>query len=231
MVVEELRGAAPGSDEHRSARLLTDWLAESQSARELTSLDERQIAWEGSAAVRLPDGREIPFERAAIDMANATDRRERLVIEAARAKLVERELSPLRRERFERERDITERLGLADHYNGTFELLSGSRCPTSATRASTSWRTPRPVGRRAAGISRRRLGIKPGATRPTRSPCSSAGIRRGVPWRGDGSRREPQVREMGVDPLAAGGFDSIRRACRKALSRVLRSPVRVPDEV
>ena len=43
----------------------------------------------------------------------------------ARAKLVERELAPLRRERFQRERDIIESLGIAANYNATFELLSG----------------------------------------------------------------------------------------------------------
>ena len=63
MVVEELRSVAPGSESHRSARLITEWLAESQSARELAPLDERQIAWEGSAVVRLADGREDDVKR------------------------------------------------------------------------------------------------------------------------------------------------------------------------
>ena len=234
MAVEQLRGAAPGTDEHRSARLLTDWLAESQSARELSSLDERQIAWEGSAAVRLPDGREIPFERAAIDMANSTDRRERLLIEAARARLVERELSPLRRERFERERDITELLGLAADYNGTFELLSGislaelrESCKEFLRHTEAMWADVLP------GFLRRRLGIKPGEA--TRADALALFRAREFDAAFPGAAMEVgvsrQVREMGIDPRAGGRirFDTGDRPGKRA--RAFCAPVRVPDEV
>ncbi len=54
--LDALRDAEPGSDEHRSALLLVDWLADAQSSRQLAALDERQIAWEGSAIVDV-DGR------------------------------------------------------------------------------------------------------------------------------------------------------------------------------
>ena len=63
---ETFLATADGSDERRSARLLLDWQAESQSARELAPLDERGIAWEGDAVVRTTDGREIPYQRTAI---------------------------------------------------------------------------------------------------------------------------------------------------------------------
>src|SRR3954465_14600283 len=52
MALELFLAAAPQSEEQRGLRLLADWLAESQSARELAPLDEREIAWEGSAVVR-----------------------------------------------------------------------------------------------------------------------------------------------------------------------------------
>ncbi len=234
MVLEELRAAAPGSEGQRSARLLAEWLADTQSARELASLDERQIEWEASAVVRLADGREVPFERAAIEMANATDRRERLRIEGARARLVERELAPLRRERFEREREITELLGLAGDYNATFELLSG--VPLGELRASCEaflrdtegmWRDVLP------GFLRRRLGIKPDeATRADAlalfrarefdTAFPAADMERSI------SR---QAREMGIDPLAAGRIrlDTGEREGKRA--RAFCAPVRVPDEV
>ncbi len=61
----------------------------------------------------------------AIEIGNTTDRAERHAIDAARAKLVDAELAPIRRERFQLEREITEQLGLAADYNATFELLSG----------------------------------------------------------------------------------------------------------
>jgi hypothetical protein len=234
MVLEELRGAAQGSEEHRSARLMADWLADSQSARELAPLDERQIEWEASAVVRLADGREIAFERTAIDMANTIDRRERLLIEAARAKLVERELAPLRRERFERERDITELLGLAGDYNETFELLNG--VPLGELRASCEqflrdtegmWRDVLPV------FLRRRLGIKPGEA--TRSDALALFRAREFDAAFPAADMERsisrQAREMGIDPLAAGRIrlDTGEREGKRA--RAFCAPVRVPEEV
>ena len=82
---EAFLASAEGSEERRSARLLLDWQAESQSARELAPLDEREIKWEADAVVRLADGREIPFQRTSIELANSTDKRERATIEAARS--------------------------------------------------------------------------------------------------------------------------------------------------
>src|SRR6185312_11302021 len=49
-----LKSAAPGSDAHRSGRMLVEWLIESRVGRELAPLEEREIAWEGEAVVRLP---------------------------------------------------------------------------------------------------------------------------------------------------------------------------------
>jgi hypothetical protein len=114
MVLEQFRGAGSGTEEQRGLRLLTDWLVESQSARELASLDEREIAWEGDAVVKVEDGRQISYQRTAIELANSTDKRERATIEKARSALVQQELAPMKRERFQRERDITESLGLAN---------------------------------------------------------------------------------------------------------------------
>jgi hypothetical protein len=234
LAVEELRAAAPGTDAHRSARLLADWLAESQAARELAPLDERQIAWEAAAVVRLPDGREIPYARAAIEMANATDRRERLLIEVARAKLVERELSSLRRERFERERDITELLGLAADYNATFQLLTAiplselrSECEQFLRDTRDMWDDVLPQ------FLRRRLGIRPDeATRADALALFRAHeFDAAFPAASMESAISKQVREMGIDPLAGGriSLDTGERPGKRA--RAFCAPVRVPDEV
>jgi hypothetical protein len=215
------------------ARLVAEWLAESQALRELAPLDERQIAWEGTASLRLADGREIPYERAAIEMANATDRRERLLIEAARAKLVERELSPLRRERFERERDITELLGLAPDYNTTFELLSGialrelrAECERFLADTREMWRDVLP------GFLRRRLGIRPDEA--TRADALALFRAREFDAAFPADMQPAvsrQVREMGIDPLAAGRIrlDTGEREGKR--SRAFCAPVRIPDEV
>jgi hypothetical protein len=234
LVVEEFRAADRGTEDYRSARLFVDWLADSQSARELAPLDERQIAWEASAVVRLPDGREITYERAAIEMANAADRRERLLIEAARAKLVERELAPLRRERFERERDIIELLGLAADYNATFELVSGvsltelrGACERFLGDTQAMWDDVLPV------FLRRRLGIRPReATRAdARALFRAREFDAAFPAGGMEPAVSRQVREMGIDPLAGGRvrLDTGERAGKRA--RAFCAPVRVPEEV
>ena len=101
-----------------------------------------------------PDGRQIKFEAMAIEIANNPDARDRHVLEAARAKLVGAELAPIRRERFQREKEITEKLDLAPSYNATFELLSGHLARRAARRVrAVPARHAVDVGRRACRSS------------------------------------------------------------------------------
>src|SRR6188508_2391694 len=84
---DAFRSAAPGSDEWRAARALLDWQVEMYASRELAALDERIIAWEATAVIRLSDGREVQYQRAAVEMATETNRNERLALDEARASL------------------------------------------------------------------------------------------------------------------------------------------------
>src|SRR5262245_57004896 len=234
MVLEAFRASAAGSEEQRSTRLLLDWLAESQSARELAPVDERQIAWEATAVVHVSDTKVIPYESVAIEIANNTDRAQRHAIEAARAALVARELAPLRKERFERERDITEQLGLASSYNATFELVSGidlevlkAECEQFLRDTNDMWRDVVPE------FTKRVLGMEPSQV----IRADALALFRGrdfdayfPPERMESSIRR-QVKEMGVDPLANGRIrlDTSEREGKR--SRAFCAPVRVPDEV
>jgi hypothetical protein len=231
---ETFASSAEGTDERRSARLLLDWQAESQSARELAALDEREIAWEGDAVVRTADGREIPYQRTAIELANSLDREERARIETARRTLVERELAPMKRERFQRERDITEALGLADGYNATWELLNGvslsalrDECAGFLRDTQAMWDEVCPA------FVKRVLGMKLSET--TRADALALFRAREFDAFFPGAEMEPairrQVREMGIDPEAAGRvrFDTGEREGKR--SRAFCAPVRVPDEV
>lgn len=234
MVLELFRATATDSEDHRGLRLLTDWLVESQSARALAPLDEREISWEGSAIVRVPDGRRMEYQRVAIELANTADMRERHVIDDARADLVERELAPLRRERFQRERDITENLGLAESYNAGFELLSGidlaalrAECDAFLRDTQAMWDDVLPE------FLRHRLGI----TRTEATRADALALFRAkefdrffAPTSMETSIRK-QVREMGIDPTAAGRviFDTGDREGKR--SRAFCAPVRIPNEV
>lgn len=231
---EVLHGAPSDSPAHRSARLLLEWQAEGRVTRELAPLEEREIAWERSAVVVTADGRAVPYQRVSIELATTTDRAERLALDAARAALVAHELEPIRRERLQREREITERLALADGSIATFEALSGiavrqlgEACAAFLRETQSIWDEVLP---RAL---RRHLGIRPTeATRADalvlqRAPEHDAGFPAAemVP----AVRR--QVREMGLD-LTAGGrvhLDIDERPGKRA--RAFCAPVRVPQEV
>jgi hypothetical protein len=234
VTLDEFRRTKEGTEEQRAARLLLDWQAESQSARQLAELDERQIAWEVSAVVTVDGGRQIQFEALPIEAANTTDVKDRHAIEAARAALVDRELAPIRRERFQRERDITEQLGLAANYNATFELLSGisleslkAECEQFLRDTQSLWDDTLPA------FSKRVLGMDVDSlTRVDASALFRAREFDGYfpPARMEESIRR-QVRDMGVDPLASGRItlDTGEREGKR--SRAFCSPVRVPDEV
>jgi hypothetical protein len=234
MMRDLFRGASPGSQELHSARVLLDWQAEGLVSRTLAPLDEREISWEGSAMVNVADGRRIPFQRIAIEIANTTDRAERLSLEAARAKLVAAELAPLRRERFQRERDLTEGLDIAPNYNATFDALSGIDLAGLVDQCQTFLRDTREMWEDVFRARvRQQLGIDPrDATRADalalmRAPqfdpyFPSSDMEREI-------RR--QTDEMGVDAHADGRviFDTAEREGKR--SRAFCAPVRVPDEV
>jgi len=234
MVLERFKSAKRGTEEHRSARLLLEWQAEAQSSRELAPLDEREIAWEASAMIALPDGSKLQYEEASIEMGNSLDRARRLAIEAARAKLVEAELAPLKREHLQRERDITEKLELAGDYNSGWEMLSGvplmdlrTQCEQFLKDTADMWRdTYREFVPRV-------LGISPGEA--TRADALALLRAREFDEFFLASEMESQVHrqvgEMGIDPTASGRIrlDTGDRPGKR--SRAFCSPVRVPDEV
>jgi hypothetical protein len=234
MTLEAFRGATPGSEEHRQTRTLLEWLASLQSGRELAPLEEREIAWEASAMVRLPDGGSVQFERVPIEIANSADRAHRATVFDARNRLVDAELAPMRREKFQRERDIIERLDLADGYNATWELLSGvsldelrSQCTQFLRETQAMWDDTFP------SFVKRVLRIDPAEA--TRADALALFRAREFddyfPAAEMESRVQKQTREMGVDPLAAGRIrlDTGEREGKR--SRAFCAPVRVPDEV
>jgi hypothetical protein len=234
LTLDLFRSAPAGTDEHRSARLLLDWQVESQVSRALAPYDEREIAWEGSAVVRTAEGRVVPYQRAAIEIANSTDRRERLSLDAARAGLVERELAPLRQERLQREKDLVERLEIAPDYIGTFEALSGidlralvGECEQFLRDTEAMW------GEVLPAFVKKGLGIP--VSEATRADALALLRAREFDAFFPAAELESSVRrqvtEMGIDPQAGGRvvYDTGEREGKR--SRAFCAPVRVPEEV
>ena len=234
LTLEAFKGATPGSEEHRQARILLEWQADSQSGRELAPLDEREIAWEASAMVTLSDGTKLQFERTPIEIANAGNRDRRLAIEMARATILEAELAPLRRERFQRERDIVERLGLASGYNATWELLSGisltelrSQCEQFLRDTQSIWDETYPEFVKRVLHIDPKVAMRSDALALFRAQEFDAAF----PARAMETEVQRQVREMGIDPLAGERIrlDTAEREGKR--SRAFCAPVRVPEEV
>ncbi|MBX6332332.1 MAG: hypothetical protein IRY91_10845 [Gemmatimonadaceae bacterium] len=234
LVREALRAAAPGSEEARSTRALLEWMADTRVARALAALDEREIAWEATALVTIADGRRIPFQRIAIEIANATDRRERLMLERGRAALVAAELAPMRREHFARERELTEAMEIAPTYNATFVALSGidlpalvAQCEAFLRDTQAMWDDTFPAMVREKLHIPPREAVRADALALMRAhefdPYFPSGAMESV-VRG-------QMAEMGLDARAGGRivFDTADREGKR--SRAFCAPVRVPQEV
>ena len=231
---DAFRTTSPNTDDWRSARALLDWEVESYASRQLVELDERVIAWEATAMIHLADGRDVPYQRAAVDIATEQNREERLALDEARAALVERELAPLRAERLQRERDLIESLEVAPDYIASFEALSGIDLRALAAECERFLRDTDSMWSDVHGDAvRRQLGIKPSeATRadglalvraPRFDPYFAAREMESVVRR--------QVSEMGIEPDASGRitYDLAPRPGKR--SRAFCAPVRIPREV
>ena len=231
---EAYRSAAPASDEQRSARSLLDWQLEAHASRATAELEERELAWEASAVIALDDGRRLPYHRAAIEIANATDRAERLMLDRARSTLVARELAPIRRERFDREREVVARLDVAPSYIEAIEQVSALPLRLLATQCEAFLGDTRDMSRDLLAYTlKRELGVDADDAR------RSDGLALARAPEFDGafppSGLEPAIRrqiaEMGLDAEAGGhiAYDTAEREGKR--SRAFCAPVRIPDEV
>ncbi|NUO62271.1 MAG: hypothetical protein HOQ26_11150 [Gemmatimonadaceae bacterium] len=232
--LEAFRDAAPGSEEHRSARALLDWQIEARAARATAQLEERELAWEATATVRLDDGRAIPYQRAHIEISNATDRAERLKMDAARGAVVARELAPLRRERFAREREVVDALDVAPSYIDAIETISALPLRALGEQCARFLRDTEAMSRELLStILKRQLAIDPAdaarsdALALARAPEFDAAF--------PAADLQPavarQLGEMGLAPDANGRivYDTAEREGKRA--RAFCAPVRIPEEV
>jgi hypothetical protein len=234
LTLDAFRSSADGTEEKRSAQLLLEWEIESQAAKPLAALDEREIAWENAAVIRSPDGRVVQYQAAPIEIANTRDRQARLALDAARATLVKNEHAPLRLERLQREKDYIESLGIAPNYNASFAAVTGialdvlvKSCEKFLRDTKSMWDDT------LRGALRTSLGIK----RSEAKRADALALFRASEYDDafPGNEMEAvmrrQVSEMGIDPTARGRiiFDVGDREGKR--SRAFCSPVRVPEEV
>jgi hypothetical protein len=234
LTLSAFRDAPDNSDDKRSAQILLEWEIESQASKPLAALDEREIEWENSAVIRSPDGRVIQYQAAPIEIANTRDRKLRLGLDEARAKLVEKEHAPLRLERLQREKDYIESLGVAGDYNSSFETVTGISLDSLARSCEQFLRDTEPMwDDTLPGVLKKSLGVK--ASEAKRADAlalfRASEYDDAFPANEMESVVRRQVTEMGIDPTAGGRiiFDVGEREGKRA--RAFCSPVRVPEEV
>lgn len=233
LCAERFNDAAPGSEEQRAARMLLEWEVESRVGQVLAPLEEREIALEHSAIIRTVDGREIPYARAAIDIANTVDRGERSAMDNARAHVARDTFAPLHLERLQRERDEVEALHLAPGYNATFELLSGVSLTELSAQCAAFLRDTQAMWNEVLGERLKAFGVPRGEA--TRADAMAMFRLRQYDDAFPGSAMEETIRQncsdMGLDATAHGHiiFDIADRPGKR--SRAFCSPVRVPQEV
>jgi len=234
LTLDAYRSAPDGSEEKRSAQVLLEWEIESQAAKPLAALDEREIAWENSAVVRSPDGRVIQYQAVPIEIGNTRDRKLRLILDEARAKLVKSEHAPLRLERLQREKDYIESVGVARDYNSSFEAVTGislgalaQSCERFLRDTKSMWDDTLRAALRAS------LGIKPSEAKRSDALAlfRASEYDDAFPGNEMESVMRRQTTEMGIDATARGRiiFDVGEREGKR--SRAFCSPVRVPEEV
>jgi hypothetical protein len=234
LTLESFKDTAKGTEEHRSAALLLEWQLESQASRSLAELDEREIAWESSAYIETTEGERVQYQAAAIAIANEKDRKKRLRLDAARVELVEREHSPMRLERLQREKDYIESLGIALNYNAAFEEITGVSLSALAAESAEFLRETQSIwDETLPHYLKKSLGISAGEA--TRSDALALLRASEYDWAFPGNSLQSsisqQLRDMNVDPTANGRivYDVGDRPGKRA--RAFCAPTRVPEEV
>ncbi|HZF67450.1 MAG TPA: hypothetical protein VEZ47_05405 [Gemmatirosa sp.] len=215
-------------------RPLAEWVAETQVARATATHEARELEWERGAVVRADDGRVVEYGAVTIALANARDRRERLALDAARARVVGAELAPLRRERLARERDALLALEVAGDAASTLGRLAGvdvgaldAACAALLADTQAMWDDVLPAfARRRLDVAAREL-TRADALALSRAPEFDAWF----PAGGMVATVRTQLGAMGLDPDASGRVrpDVGERPGKRA--RAFCAPVRVPHEV
>jgi hypothetical protein len=231
--IERFHAAAEGSEDARAARMMLEWQVESRVGRNLADLDEREVALENDARIRLPDGRVIQYQRATIDIANSRDAAERQAIDLSRVAVVKDQFAPLRLERLQREIEVVAKVGIANDYNSTFEAVSGISLGALADECAAFLRDTEAMWTSVLQERLREFGVQPGVA--TRADSLALFRLSQFDDAFPESEMENIVRrncaDMNIDPTAGGHitFDIGDRPGKRP--RAFCSPVRIPNEV
>ena len=216
----------------RGHRELLEWVVDNRVGRAAAALDDRLHAWEAQAVLALPGGGTLPYQRAAIEIANEPDRAKRMAIETARRGVLAAPAA-IRRARLETERGLLAELGMGDVVAARTRL-SGVDLRALGTACAGFLAATADVYRDALReVLHRELGLADGDA--DRSDAAylfrGAGFDEFFPGGALVPTARRQLAEMGLDAEAGGRirYDADDRERKR--SRAFCSPVQVPDEV
>jgi len=223
---------AAAVDAARGHPELLEWVVDNRVGRSVAALDDRLHAWEARAVISVPGGASLPYQRAAIEIANEPDRGRRLAIEAAR-RAVLGEPAAIRRERLTLERGLLAGLGMGDQI-ATRSALSGVDLAALGEACGAFLAGTADLYRDALrAVLKRELGLAPGDADRADAAYLFRGVEYDEFFRGSElvTTARAQLAAMGLDAEAGGRirYDAEDRDRKRA--RAFCSPVRVPDEV
>ena len=223
---------APAVATARGHRELFEWVVDNRVGRAVAALDDRLHAWEARALIPLAGGEMLPYQRAAIEIANEPQRPRRLAIEAAR-RAVLREPAAIRRERLSLERELLAELQMGDQV-ATRSALSGVDLAALAEACDAFLAATRDLYRDVLrDVLRRELALVPGDADRSDAAYLFRGAGYDEFFRGSElvATARAQLAEMGLDAEAGGRIRYDAEDRERKRSRAFCSPVQVPDEV
>lgn len=226
---DEALEAARASDDPA----LLEWIVGIRTERAVVDLEERQLTWEQNAVLRV-NGDEVPYLRAPIEITNSPDREYRRLLDAERTRVVVEELNQLRRDRFLKEREVVQSLGLGSDYVESISCLSQIDLDSLGVEAERLLQRSEAAYRESLErLARRRLGSEYGELLKSDSGWLFRADRYDAGFEPERMMEVAfrQMREMGLDAAQNGRvrFDTEERPAKQP--RAFCSTVRVPEEV
>jgi len=214
------------------SRPLLEWIVGVRIGKQVASLEEQQLEWEKDTVLKI-DGREVPYLRATIELANSADRDYRLQLDRMRASERARGLDGMKRDRLALEHAEISALGYPDYVTAVSALSGIDLDALGNSAAEFLGRTEDMYRDSLARLVKKRLGL--GLDQLMRADTSwtfrADQFDAAFPPDALIETAIGQMREMDLDAEQGGRvrFDTEERDGKQP--RAFCVPVRVPEEV